>query len=310
MYAACHTPVDLNNLFITAPDPTKLVSKAEHDGYPRNACGWIKGLYATALKSGIDALIAVVEGDCSQTHAMVETLSMSGLETIPFSFPYGRDKEMLAVEIKRLADRLGANKKDIAAWKARLDSTRQKVHVLDETCWKEGKVTSLEDHLFQVNTSDFSGNPDAFSAEVDQKLAEVESRRPENDRLRLGFIGVPPIFLDFYEYIESLGARIFFNEVQRQFSMPHATDDIVEQYALYTYPYDVFARVEDIKSEIEKRNLRGIIHYTQSFCFRQIEDIIIRKELDVPVLTLEGDSPAPLDERTKIRIESFIEMLG
>jgi len=57
------------------------------------------------------------------------------------------------------------------------------------------------------------------------------------------------------------------------------------------------------------RELDGIIHYTQSFCFRGIEDIVIRKELNIPVLTLEGDRPGNLDARTRLRLEAFIDML-
>jgi benzoyl-CoA reductase/2-hydroxyglutaryl-CoA dehydratase subunit BcrC/BadD/HgdB len=53
----------------------------------------------------------------------------------------------------------------------------------------------------------------------------------------------------------------------------------------------------------------AVVHYVQSFCFRQIEDLIIRKKLPLPILTLEGDKPTPLDARTKIRIEAFLEML-
>ena len=127
--------------------------------------------------------------------------------------------------------------------------------------------------------------------------------------LTIGYVGVPPIFTDFYPYMESLGVTVAFNEVQRQFAMPFDTDDLVEQYALYTYPYDIFARIEDISREIDRRGLKGLIHYAQSFCFRQIQDLIIRRHIDIPILTLEGDSPARLDARTKVRIESFIEML-
>ena len=91
--------------------------------------------------------------------------------------------------------------------------------------------------------------------------------------------------------------------------MPEQIEDIVEQYRKYTYPYGIFYRLEDIKTEIKQRKLDGIIHYVQSFCFRQIEDMIIREKFDVPVLTIEGDNPAKVDARTKLRIESFLEML-
>ena len=91
--------------------------------------------------------------------------------------------------------------------------------------------------------------------------------------------------------------------------MPFVTDDIVEQYRLYTYPYGVFGRIKDIEAEIERRNLDGIVHYVQSFCFRQIEDIILREKLNIPILTIEGDKPGKIDARTRLRIDSFLEML-
>jgi benzoyl-CoA reductase/2-hydroxyglutaryl-CoA dehydratase subunit BcrC/BadD/HgdB len=85
---------------------------------------------------------------------------------------------------------------------------------------------------------------------------------------------------------------------------------MVEQYRSYTYPYDIFHRLADIIPETGRRKVDAVIHYVQSFCFRQIEDMIIRKKLPLPILTLEGDKPGPLDERTKIRLEGFVEMLG
>ena len=37
--------------------------------------------------------------------------------------------------------------------------------------------------------------------------------------------------------------------------------------------------------------------------------MILRKELPVPVLTIEGDRPGDIDARVKLRIETFVEML-
>lgn len=310
IYAAGCVPVDLNNVFITSDEAAALVAEAEYAGYPRSACGWIKGIYSVAARGDYDAIVAVVEGDCSQTQAMIETLEMLGISIIPFAFPYGRDLDILKLQIDKLIGKLGTTWEETLAWKRRLDSIRRKVHRLDELTWRRGALDSFDNHYFQVNCSDFKGDPDAFEVEVDARIARAEQTDAGNGSLRLGYIGVPPIFTDFHECVESLGARIVFNEIQRQFTMPFDTDDLVEQYALYTYPYDVFARIEDIKREIERRNIAGLIHYTQSFCFRQIEDLIIRKRIDVPILTLEGDSPGRLDARTKVRIESFVEMLS
>ena len=91
--------------------------------------------------------------------------------------------------------------------------------------------------------------------------------------------------------------------------MPYLCNDIVEQYRRYTYPYSIFHRLEDIKKEIQKRKIDGVISYAQAFCHRQIDNILIKKHCNKPVLTLEGDQPGPLDARTKLRIESFLDML-
>ena len=127
--------------------------------------------------------------------------------------------------------------------------------------------------------------------------------------INIGYIGVPPILLDLYRVVEENGAHIVFNETQRQFSLPYFSKDIIERYVLYTYPYGIFFRIMDIKREIRRRKIKGLIHYVQAFCYRVMEDIILRDALDIPFITIEGDPPKKLDARTKMRIEAFIEML-
>lgn len=309
VFAAGMVPVDINNIFISHPKSSKLVEEAELAGYPRNLCGWIKGLYSTILsQEEITSLIAVTQGDCSNTHALMETLHLQGVEIIPFSYPFDRDRELLKLQIDKLIFSLGTNWEKVEEEKKRLDRIRAKVHKLDQLTWQENVVSGEENHLYQVSCSDFWGETDLFAEKLDNLLAEAEKRNTFKEKVRLGYIGVPPIITDFYPAVEELGARIVFNEVQRQFAMPFSTEDLVEQYRLYTYPYDIFGRLEDIQREIEKRKIDGIIHYTQSFCFRQIQDLIIRQKLNIPVLTLEGDRPGPMDARSKIRLESFIEL--
>lgn len=310
IYAAGHVPVDINNIFIGDATPMRFVEEAELAGYPRNVCSWIKGLYATVLsREDIRTVVAVTQGDCSNTHALMETWQHKGIAIIPFAFPYDRDYDMLKLQIDKLINALGTNWAEVADWKASLDKVRGLAHELDRLSWEENKVTGFENHLWLVSCSDFNGDAAEFSRELEGKLAEVRVRKPFEEEVRLGYIGVPPIVPDLYNYLETLGARVVFNEVQRQFSMPFAVENVVEQYRLYTYPYNVFGRIEDIKREVARRNLDGLIHYTQSFCFRQIEDLIIREEIDLPVLTLEGDNPAKLDARSRMRVDAFVDML-
>ncbi|MDN5294358.1 MAG: hypothetical protein PWQ91_870 [Eubacteriales bacterium] len=311
LYAAGVEPVDLNNVFISHPDPRRLVEEAEVAGYPRNLCAWIKGIYAVVMKErGVDLIIAVTQGDCSNTHALMETLVHGGMEVIPFAYPYDRDYDLLKSQIEKLMAFFGVDWAEVNRWKKRLDKVRKKVWELDRLTWEENLISGRENHYFQVCCSDFNGNPDRFAREVEEALNQARRREPFRDRVRLGYIGVPPIMTDLYDYLEERGARVVYNEVQRQFSMPFATDDLVEQYALYTYPYDIFWRLEDIEREIARRRIDGVIHYAQSFCYRQIQDLIIRERLKVPVLTIEGDKPKWLDARTKMRLDAFVEMLA
>jgi len=52
IYAAGHTPVDLNNLFISQ-NPQDKISKAEQEGFPRTVCSWVKGIYSAVLEHGL-----------------------------------------------------------------------------------------------------------------------------------------------------------------------------------------------------------------------------------------------------------------
>jgi benzoyl-CoA reductase/2-hydroxyglutaryl-CoA dehydratase subunit BcrC/BadD/HgdB len=310
IYAAGWMPVDLNNIFITDENPRLLVEEAELAGYPRNLCAWIKGLYSTVLKnSDIRHIIAVTQGDCSNTMALMETLQLAGLNVIPFAFPYDRDYDLLRLQVEKMMAFFGVSWDKVLAEKQRLDAVRSRVWELDRLTWEEDRVAGWENHYYQICCSDFNGDPDKFAAQVDAYLDEARAAQPRTGEIRLGYIGVPPIMGDLYQYIEDMGARVVFNEIQRQFTMPFKTDDLVEQYRAYTYPYGIFFRLEDIQREIARRKLDGIIHYAQSFCFRQIEDLIIRDKLKLPVLTLEGDMPNRLDARTRMRLDVFLDML-
>ncbi|MBN1592515.1 MAG: 2-hydroxyacyl-CoA dehydratase [Candidatus Coatesbacteria bacterium] len=311
VFAAGHIPVDLNNLFITHSARSEFIRRAEQDGYPVTVCGWVKGIYGAVLSEGIQSVVAVTQGDCSNTQALAETLELAGVSIIPFAFPFGRDRSLLEEQILALCRRLDTSMEQAEQVRASLFGIREKLRLIDELTYKEGRFSGEENHLALVSSSDMLGDPDLFERHLDELIAGAAEREVVNreGRLRLGFVGVPPINSDIYEFVERNGADVVFNEVQRQFAMLNRSSDLVDQYSRYTYPYDVFGRIEDIKREIEARRLDGIIHYVQAFCFRQIEDLILRKSLSVPVLTIEGNYPGPLSAQNRLRIEAFIDQL-
>jgi benzoyl-CoA reductase/2-hydroxyglutaryl-CoA dehydratase subunit BcrC/BadD/HgdB len=150
---------------------------------------------------------------------------------------------------------------------------------------------------------------DRYEEELTNFLKTLSHRTKLREAVRLGYIGIPPIQSGLYEFIEDMGGRVVFNEIQRQFSLPHFKNNLLQQYLAYTYPYDIFGRIKDIQQAVRQRRLDGLIHYTQTFCFRQVQDLLIRNHLSLPILTLEGDKPRPIDSRTKFRIEAFVDVL-
>lgn len=310
IFAAGMTPVDLNNIFINSPQRTEYIRAAERAGYPRNVCGWIKGMYGVLAERGdIRTVVAVTQGDCSNTHALMETLALIGIRTIPLAYPFDRNPDDMRREIGRLADAFGVELECAEEMREAMAAVRGMLARLDELTWREHRVTGGENHLWLVSSSDFNGSLGQFGEELARFIGEAERRDPLGDAIRIGYMGVPPIIDDIYEVIAEYGGRVVFNEVQRQFSMPGAHGSLTEQYLAYTYPYSIFHRLEDIKTEIGRRNIAGMIHYVQSFCHRHIEDLVVRHALDVPVLTIEGETPGPMDARTRLRVQAFIEML-
>jgi benzoyl-CoA reductase/2-hydroxyglutaryl-CoA dehydratase subunit BcrC/BadD/HgdB len=308
--AAGLVPVDLNNLFMASPQSQSRVSAAETAGFPRTICAWVKGIYATLQSHPeIAAVIVACQGDCSYTQALGEILAAEGKEVIHFKFPYPRDRQGLGREIKALMARLGVEEAAVRRMQARLQPLRRQLSQLDRLTWETGQVRGLENFQYLIASSDFESDLAAFEAKVGAFLNQVQGRPSRTSRVRLGFAGVPPIFADLWEYLEDLGAAVVFHEFPRQFSMPYSGLDLVEQYLRYTYPYDISGRLADLTEAVATRRLDGLVHYTQSFCFRQMFDQPIRERLPVPVLTIEGDRPTPLDPRTRMRLEAFVDVL-
>jgi len=309
LFASGHRPLDLNNVFITADDPSAMVEAAERAGFPRTMCAWVKGIYAAVRQHDVHTVIAVVQGDCSNTHALMEVLESEGVRVIDFAFPYKHDAARLEAQIRRLAERLGTTLAAAEEQKRRLDAIRHTVHQIDRLTWETGQVTGAENFEWTINCSDFFGDPEQFDTDARAFLAAAQQRPAASPRLRIGLLGVPPICSDLFGRLGECGAEVVFNEVPRQFAMPDAGATLVEQYARYTYPYDVFGRLDDVAFECPRRQIDGVVHYVQSFCYRQVQDRLVRERLDVPVLTLECDRPGPLDAGSRTRLEAFVEML-
>jgi benzoyl-CoA reductase/2-hydroxyglutaryl-CoA dehydratase subunit BcrC/BadD/HgdB len=311
LLAAGYQPVDMNNVFINDPSPQRLINIAERAGFPLNCCSWIKGIYGACMEYGIENVLCVTTGDCTNTIMLMEVLKLKGLKVLPFAYPDKPDIPKMQQTLESLAESLGTSLDAAEKVKDKLKPARNLALKLDELTWKEGLVRGGENHLWLVSTSDFNQDPDKYQQELEELIAQCQERTPyPKEELRIAYLGVPSVYgRELYSYIEANGGRVVLNEIQRQFAMPQPGDSLAEQYSNYTYPYSIYERLKDITAELKRRRVDGVIHYVQAFCHRGIGDIIFRDALKLPILTLEGNDDFFLNNHIKTRVEAFLDML-
>jgi benzoyl-CoA reductase/2-hydroxyglutaryl-CoA dehydratase subunit BcrC/BadD/HgdB len=311
LLAAGYKPIDLNNLFITSKDYSRYIDIAERDGFPKSLCAWIKGIYGACVENDIKEIVGVMEGDCSNTKVLIEVLQLRGIKVYPFSFPHSHKIQDVESEIDKFMNVFGVKIEDVENVRNRLSAVRNLAREIDKLTYIDNKANGFENHLYQVSLSDFNGDVDNFEDELKTVISNIRRRNSDDKKIRLGYIGVPPMTGDLYEFVEMFDAKFVYNEVQREFTFPRGDKalNIYEQYYDYTYPYDINFRIIELKKQIRKRKLDGIIHYTQAFCHKAVEDIVLKQKLDIPILNIEGDKINKLDARTKLRLEAFLDML-
>lgn len=308
VFAAGLAPVDLNNLFISNAKRAAMVDDAERAGLPQNTCAWIKGIYRGAHEHSLARVIGVTGGDCTNTRALLEIWESEGIETIEFSYPYPRDPDAMREKIERFASRLGTGIEAAEHVRAELERVRELAAELDRLTWDGCRVSGSQNHAYLVGMSDFEGDYRGYEGKLGEFLRSARAA-PGREGVRVGILGVPPILSNLHAFLEERGAVVVFNEFPRQFAMLNRARTLAKQYSLYTYPYDTAWRMADVKKEIRRRSVDGIINYVQNFCWRALTDRLVREALNVPVLTLQCDKPGAVNGSTATRIEAFLEML-
>lgn len=319
LFAAGLIPIDLNNLFVSHPGRDALIERALEEGFPQGSCAWLKGIFGAIVEEGGPGrVVGVVRGDCNGTEVLLEAIEVRGVEVVLFAYPLPPNRVDMARELERFCGALGTTLQAAEAYRSRLHPVRAMLAEADRLCWQENKLTGLEAHRWLVSSSDFEGDPAEYETRLGDFIDEAAGRAALDSRaelpfareVRLGYLGVPPITTEIFEWAESLGARFVFHEVQRQFSMPGSHRDLVEQYLAYTYPYSVRGRASDINRQSDLRRVDGLLHYVQSFCHRSMEDVILSRVIQRPMLTVECDCPGTLSATAKARLENFIQVLG
>ncbi|MCQ6253775.1 2-hydroxyacyl-CoA dehydratase family protein [Methanocaldococcus sp.] len=297
IYSAGHTSIDLNNLV-----PQSKI-------YPKNKlCAWTATWRELILKDEIkiDKLIVVAGGDCQNSLVDAEKIELKKkIPTYYFFYQFG-DKKHFKNEIKKLIDFLGGNiDKTTLREVYQIKKLAKKV---DELCYKD-KINGKDTFYITISASDLKGDLNAYKKEIYNILNKDENIEYSH---RIALIGIPPIFSDFYEYLNEINVHCVYNELAYEFVRMggDSIKNIVNSYSTYSFANHITKRIKIIKKELKRRKVDGVIHYTQMNCHHKLEDEILREFIDYPMLTIEGDIPQKTPEQTKLRVEAFIELLG
>ncbi len=252
----------------------------------------------------LDYLIVVAGGDCHCALVDGQKVALNGLDTFYLFYPFHEDPDFLKEQLDGLAHFLGGVQ-DTGAFrdvmrikKMGLELDRKRV---DE------KVSASSAFQLLVSLSDLRGD----LAQFEKSLNEVEEENVDCSK-RVALLGVPPIYLDFHEVLESLGLHVVFDELLFEFARLSGgnIEDLAKNYCNYTFARNLEFRLDFLERELEKRKVDGVIHYTQFACHHLLEDEVMRDRLDYPFLTIQGDMPQRTPEQVKLRLEAFSEMMA
>ncbi len=294
IFACGKEPFDVNNVI---PASRK---------YPKNKlCAWTAIWKEMLAKKeiAIDSLIVVAGGDCHNALVDGQIVKMSGLPTYFFFYPFDGEPAYLESQLYRMSDFLGGIE---SPDKFKEIKELKKLGQMIDLKRCSGRIPSGEAFSILISFSDLMGDLDKLR----KTIVSIDERKIELNN-RVALIGVPPIYYDFHNIAQSLDLQIVFDELPYEF-IRHEGGDIHEtarDYCNYTFARPLDFRIKFLQKELEKRDVDGIIHYTQFACHHMLEDEILRSELDYPILTIQGDLPGNTPQQIKLRLEAFREML-
>ncbi len=309
-YARGCRSVDLNNWVVG-------LEEAPSD----KLCAWTAAWRDILLDdpSLIDGLVVVAGGDCH--NALVDGQRIAHETDIPvhyFFYPFDGDEGYLLRELEGLDEFVA----EIAQKKAARpdDSAPNIIHQVKLRCCELDRLRCKRDldpgEVFKllIAASDMMGDVQAYSKACDKLYQQWRLEKhpePPKELKPVAIIGVPPIMDDFHKVCWDVGLKVVFDEMPYEFVERGGTtlEEMATSYAKYTFARPLEFRFENLKEVIAKREVAGLIHYTQYACHHTLEDPLLRKEFDIPLLTLQGDLPRPVDRQIRLRLEAFYESL-
>lgn len=311
LLAAGRRPVDVNNLFVTHPDPSLFLRRADSAGLPRALCAWTRGLLGAVISWELQTVVVVPQGDCSNNTTLAALLERLGIRVLEFNFPVAplRRRERMGYELDAFRRALSVSREKLDETFESMRPVRGLLEKMEALCWAERRLPGTQARHFLLQSTDMGGDPKLFSRRLEKVIGEF-SKAPVRSGPRVALFGVPNLVSDLAGRIEGSGAILALCETEHDFAMIPPAPTLEEQYLNYAYPYGVEARLEKFLRLAEEREIDGVVVYTQAFCHHNLELARVQEALsEYPTVVIEADVPGPLSQRDLTRLEGFISLL-
>ena len=283
-------------------------------------CAWTASWREAILEGDMrpDALIVVAGGDCHNALADGQVAARNVPAAHFFFYPFDGDRSYLKEQLEELDGFLRRKKGGRGEWDGRIlpeIAGAKKLGLALDRKRAEGTFDPEKAFKTLISFSDLEGDPFRFRRNLEAMLRKGmagKMRPPATDAPRIALIGVPPIYRDFHAVCASAGLRVVFDELPYEFLRlgGKTIDMLARSYSSYTFARPVDFRLKFLKRELSRRKVDGIIHYTQFTCHHVLEDRLLREELDMPMLTVQGDLPGATPAQIRLRLEAFGELMG
>lgn len=84
-----------------------------------------KGDLWSMLRNNIKEIVGVMEGDCSNTKALIEVFKLKGIKIYPFSFPHSHSLKDVEIEIRKFMDIFNVKEDRVEQVRKRLNKVRK-----------------------------------------------------------------------------------------------------------------------------------------------------------------------------------------
>jgi hypothetical protein len=257
-----------------------------------------------ARQMEIDQLVVVAGGDCHNALVDGQKVEYSGIPTHYFFYPFEEDFSYLKGQLENLSSFLGGIKNP--AMFDYIGGLKRKLLEIDRRR-SSGEIPAKKAFEVMVSASDMKGDLEKFEDMMDNVREESVDHKA-----RIALLGVPPIHYDFHKVLSSLGLHVVYDELPYEFARltGRNVEELARNYLDYTFARKLSFRLDFLEEELRRRNVDGVIHYTQFACHHLLEDEVLKEKLDYPWLVIQGDMPHRTPSQVMTRLEAFSEMLG